>query len=93
MIYTIEKNRYLKYSTPLVKFIREKHLYDNENLIYTKKYSNGTFSITNPTEMFTNCEFINGYPHFIIPFDKCLEEINFFLSDQSMYDNYFYFIY
>lgn len=90
MIYTTEDNRYLKYSTPLIEYIKAKHLYNNENLIYTNKYSKGTFSITNPTKLFTNCEFINGYPHFDIPFDKCLEEIDFFLSNESMYDNQFY---
>lgn len=90
MIYTTEDNRYLKCSTPLIEYIKAKHLYNNENLIYTKKYSNGTFSITNPTESFINCKFINGYPHFNIPLDKCLEEIEFFLSDESMYDNKFY---
>lgn len=90
MIYTVEDNRYLKYSTPLIEYIKSKHLYNNQNLIYTKKYSNGSFSITNPTEIFTNCDFINGYPHFNIPLDKCIEEIEFFLSDQSMYSNTFY---
>lgn len=90
MIYTIEENRYLSYNTPLIEYIKSKHLYTNENLIYTKKYSDGTFSITNPTEIFTNCEFINGYPHFQIPLSKCIEEIEFFIADGKMYDNNFY---
>ena len=77
MIYTIEENRHLEYSTPLIDYIKSKHLYTNENLIYTKKYSDGTFSITNPTDIFTNCEFINGYPHFKIPLYNCIEEIEF----------------
>ena len=90
MIYTTEENRYLKYSTPLIEYIKSKHLYTNENLIYTKKYTDGTFSITNPTEIFTNCEFVNGYPHFHIPLYKCIEEIQFFISDGKIYDNNFY---
>lgn len=90
MIYTPEKNRYLEYSTPLIEYIKSKYLYTNENLIYTKKYSDGTFSITNPTELFANCDFINGYPHFHIPLSKCIEEIEFFLSDGNMYNNNFY---
>lgn len=90
MIYTVNNNRCLKYSTPLIEYIKSKHLYNNENLIYTKKYSNGTFSITNPTSEFSNCSFINGYPHFAIPLEKCLEEIDFFLNDESMYNNSFY---
>ena len=36
MIYTTEKNRYLLYNTPLIEYIKSKHLYTNENLIYTK---------------------------------------------------------
>ena len=90
MIYTTGNNRYLKYRTPLTDYIRTKHLYNNEKLIYTKRYSNGTFSITNPTKVFTNCDFINGYPHFDIPLSKCLDEINFFLSDESVYNNAFF---
>ena len=90
MIYTVNNNRCLKCSTPLIEYIKSKHLYNNENLIYTKKYSNGTFSITNPTSEFSNCSFINGYPHFDIPLEKCLEEIDFFLNDESMYNNSFY---
>lgn len=90
MIYTTEENRYLSYNTPLIEYIKSKHLYTNENLIYTKKYSDGTFSITNPTEKFTNCDFINGYPHFQIPLSKCIEEIEFFITDEKMYNNNFY---
>lgn len=90
MIYTTEKNRYLSYNTPLIEYIKSKHLYTNENLIYTKKYSDGTFSITNPTESFTNCEFIKGYPHFLIPLSKCIEEIDFFITNGKMYNNDFY---
>ncbi len=90
MIYTTEENRYLSYNTPLIEYIRSKHLYTNENLMYTKKYSDGTFSITKPTEIFTNCEFINGYPHFQIPLSKCIEEIEFFITGEKMYDNNFY---
>ena len=59
MIFTTEENRYLKYSTPLIEYIKSKYLYTNENLIYTKKYSTGTFSITNPSESFINCQSIN----------------------------------
>lgn len=90
MIYTTEENRYLSYNTPLIEYIKSKHLYTNENLIYTRKYSDGTFSITKPTETFTNCDFINGYPHFQIPLSKCIEEIEFFISDEKMYNNNFY---
>lgn len=90
MIYTTEKNRYLSYNTPLIEYIKSKHLYTNENLIYTRKYSDGTFSITNPTETFTNCEYINGYPHFQIPLSKCVEEIEFFITNGKMYKNDFY---
>ena len=36
MIYTVNNNRCLKCSTPLIEYIKSKHLYNNENLIYTK---------------------------------------------------------
>ncbi len=90
MIYTVNNNRQLNFKTPLIEYIRSKYLYNNENLIYSTKYSSGTFSITNPTSTFSNCCFINGYPHFDIPLEICLEEIQFFLNDENMYENNFY---
>lgn len=90
MIYSNENNRGLIYRTPLTEYIKQKHLYNNENLIFSKKYSGGTFTITNPTNFFKNCDFINGYPHFSIPIDICLEEIYFFLKEERMYDNNIY---
>lgn len=89
MIYTIADNKKYNYSTPLIEYIKEKHLYNGENLIYTSKYTDGTFSITNPTLEYKNCEFVNGYPHFNIPLDVCLEEIDFFLKGGNMYDYQF----
>ena len=85
MIYTLNNDRSLKYSTPLVNHLREHLLYDNENLIYTKKYTNGTFSFTNPTNKYNNCFYVNGYPHFEMPLTVCLDEIEFFIKNNNMY--------
>lgn len=87
MIYTSSNNRYLKYSTPLIEYIRKNNLYGNENLFYSRKYTDGTFSITNPTNEYKNCQQVNGYPHFYIPLDIILDEINFFIDESNMYDN------
>jgi len=86
MIYTITGNKRLKYSTPLIEYIKNNNLYDGETLIYTSKYTNGTFSITNPTSEYKNCVFVNGYPHFDIPLEFNIEEIKNFINYKNMYD-------
>ena len=90
MIYSFKKDNTLLYSTPLVEYLKVHNNYNGENLIYSKKYTEGTFSITNPTGEFKNARLVNGYPHFEIPLDVCLEEIDFFMSGSNMYNYNFY---
>lgn len=90
MIYSFKKDNTLLYSTPLVEYLKVHNNYNGENLIYSKKYTEGTFSITNPTGEFKNVRLVNGYPHFEIPLDVCLEEIDFFMSGGNMYNYNFY---
>lgn len=86
MIYTVNNSNNLKYNTPLIEFIKINNNYNYENLIYSNKYTNGTFSITNPSKEFINCNIVNGYPHFNIPLEICLSEIDFFLDEKNMYN-------
>lgn len=90
MIYTVLNNRKLKYKSPFIDYIIENNSYSGENLIYTNKYSNGTFSITNPNIEYKNSNFINGYPHFNVPLDICLAEISHFINNKNIYHNKFY---
>lgn len=90
MIYSFKKDNTLLYSTPLVEYLKVHNNYNGENLIYSKKYTEGTFTITNPTGEFKNARLVNGYPHFEIPLDVCLEEIDFFMSGGNMYNYNFY---
>ena len=90
MIYSFKKDNTLLYSTPLVEYLKVHNNYNGENLIYSKKYTEGTFSITNPTGEFKNARLVNGCPHFEIPLDVCLEEIDFFMSGGNMYNYNFY---
>lgn len=90
MIYSFKKDNTLLYSTPLVEYLKVHNNYNGENLIYSKKYTEGTFSITNPTGEFKNARLVNGYPHFEIPLDVCLEEIDFFMNGGNMYNYNFY---
>lgn len=90
MIYSFKKDNTLLYSTPLVEYLKVHNNYNGENLIYSKKYTEGTFSITNPTGEFKNARLVNVYPHFEIPLDVCLEEIDFFMSGGNMYNYNFY---
>lgn len=87
MIYSYKNDKSLHYTTPLIEYIKKNNLYEKENLIYTKKYTDGTFSITTPSDRYINCKQINGYPHFSIPLDIILEEILYFIDDCNMYNN------
>lgn len=89
MVHLFDNNRYLDYYTPLSNFLKNNFNYSTENLLFSTKYTSGTFTITNPTSEFKNCDIINGYPHFRIPLDICFAEIEFFMNDQSMYNNNF----
>lgn len=80
-------NKKLLYKTPLIEYIKKEFNYENEKLFYDNKYSEGSFSVSKPSEKYKNCAFINGYPHFDIPLDICIQEITFFMEKQSMYDN------
>ena len=87
MIYLANNNRYLDYETPLLEYLRDNYNYSTENLLFSTKYTSGTFTITNPTSKFKNCEFVNGYPHFNIQLNVCMDEIEFFMNDYSIYNN------
>ena len=90
MIYSFKNDNTLEYNTPLVDYLKIHNNYNDENLIYSKKYTEGTFSITNPTSEFKNAYLVNGYPHFDIPLNICLKEIDFFLNGGNMYNYNFY---
>lgn len=89
MIYNLNESKKNEYNSELIKYISFKHHYNGERLIYSKKYSHGTFSITNPTLEYKGCELINGYPHFLIPLDVCLIEINNFINGNPLYQENF----
>lgn len=89
MIYTVQNNKKLNFVTSLINYIKEKNLYNGDNLIYTNKYTNGTFSIMTPTSEYKNCVFVNGYPHFEVPIEICLEEIYNFISGENIYNYQF----
>lgn len=90
MIYSVKNEKKLNCHTPLLDYIKNTHNYNGEKLIFTDKYSSGTFSIKNKTNNLINCDFINGYPHFLIPEDICISEIMFFLNNERMYNNNFF---
>lgn len=77
------------YKSKLKNFLIEKYNYDNTKLIYANKYKESSFSITRPNSNYKNCSFINGYPHFEIPVDVCLDEIESFIYGDVLYDDNF----
>ena len=89
MIHIANSNKYLNFDTPLLEYLKRTFNYSVENLLFSTKYTSGTFTITNPTPDFKNCKFVNGYPHFHIPLNVCMDEIDFFMNDCSLYNNKF----
>jgi len=88
VIYSNNKKEY-NCNSYLLDFLKEQYNYDESPLLFSSKYSNGTFTITIPNTKYKNCEYINDYPHFTIPLEVCLKEIHNFLSDIPLYDNNF----
>ena len=78
-----------KYNSLLLDFLSSMYSYNGEQLMYSTKYSTGTFTISTPNDSFVNCEFINGYPHFNVPLEVILGEIQNFLDDKPIYENGF----
>lgn len=80
---------YGKYHSFLKEYLMEVHHYHNETLLYSDKYGIPAFTITRPTKEYRNCRFVNGYPHFEIPKEICIREIQNFLEDVPIYtENY-----
>ena len=77
---------FYKYNSILLDYLIKNYNYDKSPLIYSKRYTNGFFTITKPNNKYKNCKFINGYPHFNIPNDILLEEINNFINNRPLYD-------
>ena len=77
---------FYKYNSILLDYLIKNYNYDKSPLIYSKKYTNGFFTITKPNNKYKNCKFINGYPHFNIPNYILLEEINNFINNRPLYD-------
>ena len=89
MIYRNIMNKdsiFYKYNSILLDYLIKNYNYDKSPLIYSKRYTNGFFTITKPNNKYKNCKFINGYPHFNIPNDILLEEINNFINNRPLYD-------
>lgn len=89
MMYKLNSDKKLPYNSYLIKYITENYGYNDETLVYSNKYTGGTFSITTPKTTFCNCKYINGYPHFNINKEIALEEINNFINEIPIYDNNF----
>lgn len=74
----------------LLDYLSTKHKYNGESLIYSTKYTSGTFTVSSPSNSFINCIYINGYPHFTIPLEITLGEIYDFLEDRPLYTNNYF---
>ena len=79
-----------KCNSLLLDFLASMNNYNGEQLLYSTKYSSGTFTVSTPSNSFVNCEFINGYPHFKVPLEVVLGEIQNFLDDKPIYENDFF---
>lgn len=60
--------------------------FEGERIHYSNCYTGGTYTTAVPTDSYINCEYINGYPHFICCRDVIISEIDNFIKKKKMYD-------
>ena len=77
------------YNSDLIKYLIEHLNYDGSRIIYSDKYGDNSFTINKPNNNYINCNYINGYPHFDIPLEVCLEEIDNYINNKPIYDSNF----
>lgn len=77
------------YNSDLIKYLIEHLNYDGSKIIYSDKYGDNSFTINKPNNNYINCNYINGYPHFDIPLEVCLEEIDNYINNKPIYDGNF----
>ncbi len=76
----------LKINSELINYIFSNHNLSNVRIIYDTKYNGGSFSTDRPFTEACNCDFINGYPHFLVDRDIVINEINNFINDKPLYN-------
>lgn len=80
---------YGTYNSRLKDYIVLQNNYDGAHLIYTNKYGPPAFTITRPSTLYQNCRFIQNYPHFDIPVECCMKEIQDFIDGRPLYSKDF----
>lgn len=78
-----------KYSSELVEYLTDVVNYDGSFLLYNDKYGKPSFTIVKPNLGYKNCDFISGYPHFDIPLEILLREVNNFINNKPIYNDDF----
>lgn len=89
MIYSNNLNKnifFTETNSILLDYLKQTYNYDLSPLTYSRKYTNGTYTITRPSTKYKGCKFVNGYPHFDVPYDVMLKEINNFIDKEPLYN-------
>ena len=86
MIASIQKKSFGRYNSPLKDYLIDQFNHDGTRVVYSNRYCEADFSITHPSTSYKNCRMINGYPHFTLPLERCLCEIDRFINGAVMYD-------
>ena len=63
-----------------------KFYFGADRIHYSDCYTEGTYTTAVPTNSYINCEYVNGYPHFICGMDVIISEIENFIKKKKMYD-------
>lgn len=89
MIYKNESNDifFHNYRSTLIDYLKREYNYDDSPLVYSTKYvKKGDFTIKRPSSVYKNCKLVNGYPHFNVPYEILMEEINNFCLRKPLYN-------
>lgn len=77
------------YNSQLLEYLNDTVNYDGSFLFYNDKYGKLSFTIGKPNLNYKNCEFISSYPHFDIPVEILIKEINDFINNKPIYNDDF----
>ena len=87
MMIGYDKN--LSYDSYLKHYLKDVLNLDDVQLLYTNRFGCYSFTTVAPMRGCKNCEYINNYPHFNIPLDVSLKELDDFINHRPIYNEDF----
>lgn len=87
MMIGYDKN--LSYDSYLKHYLKDVLNLDDVQLLYTNRFGCYSFTTVAPMRGCKNCEYINNYPHFNIPLNVSLKELDDFINHRPIYNEDF----